>query len=1322
MSWFDRLMGSSGVDQNDAYIRQIDGAAAAEAAAQAEAAANDNAWKYLSVGDLLGLSDYTDRNYNYRMIPFLGQILGHASDAATQGVADVAQFLGAQGISDYLNEQAQKGEAELPAMSKPEASLAYLTDPNGLASAFGMVGGSMLSTAPIAAIAPELLPVRAAAVLSRVPKALSAVPKIGGALEEMAPMAGRFALTGPIEAMMEGGNTEREMLRNGTTPEEARQAAWDVFNENVGLLTATNALEGGLLGKLKIKTPKFSNPVVNTASHAAGYIPTTAAEMALQGYEEGAQQGIQNGVEGQSPNTANQILNPFAWTDSQLDAAKMGIAGAAPLMGAMGVARHFGNRQAQDAQTQAVNDAIRAQQAEADAEFAPVSFGDTDVSAPEIAAPKGQARKAGTDVLAAAQGYMGQRMDNGENGCVEAVTKIGANYNAFLADELGRGVVNVDTLVKDAGDSVIPFDASNVQAGDVIVYGDNDHVVIADGNGGYVGNSSSQQKVVQGDDYNEMGGLKPTKIIKTGNDAASSTDSGQGSADLSGLAGGGIASAIAQRTGLPANLIWAQLAHESDDFSSQLAREDHNYGGNTNSDGSYRHFDSDEDFVDFMANYYPKYKENGLYDARNADEWASALKDGGYFTADLGEYEGGMKRHLADAGLPDGAMPDDNMKGEAASVGIPDLDTLLGNADAGDDFTKGFYQGAADYILNTAVDEDAINAASQMTNRKGDFKNTKENRLALATKFADELADYYDTLSANLAQNAPQAAGQPASAPQVQSAARSVETPHIEKAETPAIDKAKAQQNMRTNTSFRMEDAPKEAAPQAGQADAQEMQIARSLAPKMQQAIFRTARNIAVGMQARGQENTQDFMRLRDAIQRRDYGAMMQMYPQEMQSAVAPIVQRGMEELSAKPQEPVQTGKPAAQIAQGRNLIQLAQQNHVSLPSGMVRYLNAGHQKAIDAAEERLQQAGVPLTEMKGVEENETNQRTENQAAGYPYQNAESGKGRADAEESEVAPSPHFDTSDFQHTKTGEMIPAAKATERTSKEDFASLKSIAKQNGGYYNRFAKRFLFEDEAGRDAFAQAAEREVFGGARPLVADHVETAVPVAAVAQEQRATQTSLQKQTDGKREAAEPEGKQLAEIIQKHPEQADAYRVALAGAPDYHGFFDDLRPGAIRQIRSVLEAVGSPFGAGKGFMPVKRLMESLARSPYTKESTKETSSGAAQYMLNGNRVPKAAYRYYQHLKSIGYSGEQDSNKKAADEGGRTAEEIKQSLVELANRAWSDSKAQGRVSFAPSKKLRDKVQELFGHDIDEVFITADDMRHIKKHHAENEEKRF
>ena len=68
-----------------------------------------------------------------------------------------------------------------------------------------------------------------------------------------------------------------------------------------------------------------------------------------------------------------------------------------------------------------------------------------------------------------------------------------------------------------------------------------------------------------------------------------------------------------------------------------------------------------------------------------------------------------------------------------------------------------------------------------------------------------------------------------------------------------------------------------------------------------------------------------------------------------------------------------------------------------------------------------------------------------------------------------------------------------------------------------------------------------------------------------------------------------------------------------------------------------------------------------------------------------------------------------------------EEIKKALADLAKAAWKDKDYQGKVSFYPSKKFRDKVQELFGHDVDEVFITADDMRHIKTRHGDNEEKR-
>ena len=116
--------------------------------------------------------------------------------------------------------------------------------------------------------------------------------------------------------------------------------------------------------------------------------------------------------------------------------------------------------------------------------------------------------------------FIGVTMDNGTEGCVEAVTKIGANSSAFLAQELENGVVNVDRLVEDAGDNVIAFDPNQLEEGDVIVYGDESdpqrHVVLYDGKGGYIGNSSSRNLVVHESDYNQMGDWHPTKIIKSG--------------------------------------------------------------------------------------------------------------------------------------------------------------------------------------------------------------------------------------------------------------------------------------------------------------------------------------------------------------------------------------------------------------------------------------------------------------------------------------------------------------------------------------------------------------------------------------------------------------------------------------------------------------------------------------------------------------------------------------------------------------------------------------------------------------------------------------
>lgn len=123
----------------------------------------------------------------------------------------------------------------------------------------------------------------------------------------------------------------------------------------------------------------------------------------------------------------------------------------------------------------------------------------------------------GWDVDNGAGQYVGARMANGEKGCVEFVTKAGAaGGNTFLQDQLNRGVVYVPDLVANAGNKVIDFDASKLSKGDIIVYDDDEHVVIYDSGYKYYGNSSGQNQGVHGDDYRQMDGMRPTKIIKTG--------------------------------------------------------------------------------------------------------------------------------------------------------------------------------------------------------------------------------------------------------------------------------------------------------------------------------------------------------------------------------------------------------------------------------------------------------------------------------------------------------------------------------------------------------------------------------------------------------------------------------------------------------------------------------------------------------------------------------------------------------------------------------------------------------------------------------------
>lgn len=59
----------------------------------------------------------------------------------------------------------------------------------------------------------------------------------------------------------------------------------------------------------------------------------------------------------------------------------------------------------------------------------------------------------------------------------------------------------------------------------------------------------------------------------------------------------------------------------------------------------------------------------------------------------------------------------------------------------------------------------------------------------------------------------------------------------------------------------------------------------------------------------------------------------------------------------------------------------------------------------------------------------------------------------------------------YKHTKTGAIIPSAKLNANLSDEEYRKVKAIAGKNGGYYSRYAKAFLFQDnESGRDKFVE------------------------------------------------------------------------------------------------------------------------------------------------------------------------------------------------------------------------------------------------------------
>lgn len=113
------------------------------------------------------------------------------------------------------------------------------------------------------------------------------------------------------------------------------------------------------------------------------------------------------------------------------------------------------------------------------------------------------------------------------------------------------------------------------------------------------------------------------------------------------------AQAAAERglTNIDPRWIYAQWVHESDNFTSALAVDNHNLGGVTQSepndtpqpDGGnyYINFDSYEAYADYFGHYLHGFIDGGVDQATTLEEYITALKNspsGEYFGDSLGNY------------------------------------------------------------------------------------------------------------------------------------------------------------------------------------------------------------------------------------------------------------------------------------------------------------------------------------------------------------------------------------------------------------------------------------------------------------------------------------------------------------------------------------------------------------------------------------------------------------------------------------------------------------------------------------------------------------
>ena len=168
-----------------------------------------------------------------------------------------------------------------------------------------------------------------------------------------------------------------------------------------------------------------------------------------------------------------------------------------------------------------------------------------------------------------------------------------------------------------------------------------------------------------------------------------------------------LANWVAPKTGIDAKLIFAQWYHESGGFSSQLARENYNFGGMTQNeptgdpkdkqpDGGnyYMHFGNEEEWAEYYAYYCNKCNEPSLSGSTDVTDFATRLKKNGYFGASIDEYVNGMNGAMSaiPSGQPNMSLIDNSKFGKR-DPGKPSKAT--GGSSGGSSGATGFLSGFA---------------------------------------------------------------------------------------------------------------------------------------------------------------------------------------------------------------------------------------------------------------------------------------------------------------------------------------------------------------------------------------------------------------------------------------------------------------------------------------------------------------------------------------------------------------------------------------------------------------------------------------------------